>query len=396
MKKRIFSLLLTLSMIFMFLPHQALAQETSEFEGINAIRVSENITQNTAQDAQILYLQESDSNLLHESPISTIYRASGDTTFTITNVTEDSATYLLVYFFKFTRQDISHRVISADNSSELNTAYYSDGTAYTLYDDSRMEHTDGTENTLPTLDNRFWYPGLDSVFSFDGKTIIRSGESVTIKLPVDSEDSLYRLCIHACDPQTLSETSVFFDMLFEGRSSIFLDVNNSDYFFNPVLWATESAISNGTGHNYFSPDQVCTNAQILTFMWRSAGSPDVDLSNPFSNLTGDEYYYPAVLWATEQGMIDGDFFDSDQICTRATTVEYLWKQAGSPKGNKAPIFSDISSDASYADAVLWALENNITSGTSENQFSPDLPCSRGQIITFLYRSLRNSISEQES
>ena len=129
MKQRIFSLLLTLSMI-MFLPHQALAQETSEFEGINAIRVSENITQNSAQDAQILYLQESDSNLLHESPISTIYRASGDTTFTITNVTEDSATYLLVYFFKFTRQDISHRVISADNSSELNTAYYSDGTAW--------------------------------------------------------------------------------------------------------------------------------------------------------------------------------------------------------------------------------------------------------------------------
>lgn len=165
---------------------------------------------------------------------------------------------------------------------------------------------------------------------------------------------------------------------------VFTDVPADAYYAQPVAWAVEKGITNGTSATKFSPNNTCTNAQILTFMWRAAGSPDME-KNPFSNLTGQEYYYDAALWAYENGMVSGKTFDADKPCTRAMTVEYFWKQMGSPATAPSSQFGDVSADTSYASAVAWAVEEGITNGTSATAFSPDKTCTRGQIATFLYR-----------
>lgn len=165
----------------------------------------------------------------------------------------------------------------------------------------------------------------------------------------------------------------------------FSDVKPGDYFAETVAWAIENAITDGTSDSTFSPKQTCTNAQILTFMWRANGSPMPKAANPFSNINGNEYYANAAAWAYENGMISGDMFDANKLCTRAMTVEYLWKQAGSPATKVYGGFSDVDAGDSWAQAVAWAVNNGVTDGTSETTFSPADTCTRAQIVTFLYR-----------
>ena len=167
----------------------------------------------------------------------------------------------------------------------------------------------------------------------------------------------------------------------------FTDVFVSDYYADPVLWAIEKEITTGTTETTFSPSLSCTNAQILTFLWRAYGCPEAAIKNPFSNLTGDEYYYEAALWAYENGMVSAPVFDADAACTRSATVRYLWQAAGKPEPSSLSSFADVPVDADYATAVSWAVEQDITNGTSDTTFSPDQICSRGQIVTFLYRNL---------
>lgn len=166
----------------------------------------------------------------------------------------------------------------------------------------------------------------------------------------------------------------------------FSDVKADAYYAAPIKWAVDKGVTNGTSATTFSPDQTCTNAQILTFIWRANGSSDVS-ANPFANLNGSEYYANAAAWAAEKNMVSGSAFDASKPCTRAMTVEYFWKQAGSPNTELTGKFTDIPADASYAQAVAWAVENGITAGTSDTTFSPDSTCTRGQIVTFLYRAL---------
>lgn len=166
----------------------------------------------------------------------------------------------------------------------------------------------------------------------------------------------------------------------------FNDVADDAYYAAPVKWAVENGITTGTSSTAFSPDMTCTRAQILTFIWRAAGSPTASAVNPFSDVTADDYYYNAAIWAYENSMVTGSTFDADTPCTRSSTVTYLWKFNGSPVLGIPSLFKDVSDDAEYADAVSWALIEEVTSGISDTEFAPDMICNRGQIVTFLYRA----------
>jgi len=165
-----------------------------------------------------------------------------------------------------------------------------------------------------------------------------------------------------------------------GGSSGFSDVPRDAYYAEPVAWAVEKGITNGTSATAFSPDQTCTRAQIITFLWRAAGSPAPKSLSHFSDVKADAYYAKAAAWAVENGMADGRMFAPDAPCTRLTAVEFMWKYAGSPRAAKAG-FTDVSSGA-----VDWALAQGVTNGTSGSTFSPDQTCTRGQIVAFLYRA----------
>ena len=161
----------------------------------------------------------------------------------------------------------------------------------------------------------------------------------------------------------------------------FTDVKTGDYFAEPVLWAVEKKITAGTSATTFAPNATCTQSQILTFLWRAKGEP-----KPTGTVSGTQYYATAAQWAKEQGLTDN--FSAEADCTRAMVVTYLWKLAGSPKTGTSN-FTDVSANADYAQAVAWAVEQDITSGTGNGQFSPNSTCTRGQIVTFLYRAFAN-------
>ena len=164
----------------------------------------------------------------------------------------------------------------------------------------------------------------------------------------------------------------------------------NDYFYDSVLWAVEKGITSGMTPDYFAPDVACTRAQMLTFLWRVNGSPVMQsVVNPFIDVSADAYYYDAVLWAVEQGITSGTSateFSPDSIVTRGQTVTFLWRANGAPMVDGS-LFADVSEDAYYADAVAWAVAEKITAGTSKDNFSPDANCTRAQTVSFLYRAM---------
>ncbi|HIY06705.1 MAG TPA: S-layer homology domain-containing protein [Candidatus Evtepia faecigallinarum] len=166
----------------------------------------------------------------------------------------------------------------------------------------------------------------------------------------------------------------------------FDDVTDSDYFCKPVLWAVEEGITNGTSETTFSPANPCTQGQIVTFLWRAAGSPEPVGENPYTNpaVTEGTYFYDALLWAYEAGLVVDDGLDPTAGCSRSDVVLYMWRYAGCPEA-PAVTFEDVPADAEYAPAVAWAVEAGVTNGTTATTFSPDKVCSRGEIVTFLYR-----------
>ena len=169
----------------------------------------------------------------------------------------------------------------------------------------------------------------------------------------------------------------------------FVDVPENAYYAPAVNWAVEKGVTEGTSATTFSPDAACTRAQIVTFLYRAAGSPAVKSTvNPFTDVTASDYYYNAVLWAVENGITTGTSettFSPNESCTRAQCVTFLYRAVGSAATAKA-IFTDVSADAYYAPAVDWAVEKGVTDGTSATTFSPDAVCTRAQIVTFLYRA----------
>lgn len=178
-----------------------------------------------------------------------------------------------------------------------------------------------------------------------------------------------------------------------GQTMNFIDVKTTDYFYNSVKWAVGKNITNGTSSTTFSPYKSCTRAEIVTFLWRAAGSPEPTTTrNPFRDVNAVTHssYYKAILWASQKGITSGTSttaFSPDQVCTRAQIVTFLYRYAGQPSGYYSNPFKDVSatSEASYYNAVLWAVGKGITTGTSATTFSPYASCNRAEAVTFLYR-----------
>lgn len=169
----------------------------------------------------------------------------------------------------------------------------------------------------------------------------------------------------------------------------FNDVLETDYFAASVLWAVENSVTSGTTATTFSPDDTCTTAQILTFLWRAKGSPEpTSKTNTFTDIKESDYFYKAALWAKENNIIskDSTAFNGNTPCTRSAAVLYIWRAAGFPAAEKTSSFTDVAATTIYAPAVDWAVEAGVTSGTSATTFSPDTTCTRAQIVTFLYRA----------
>ena len=173
------------------------------------------------------------------------------------------------------------------------------------------------------------------------------------------------------------------------QTGVFVDVATGSYYEDAVDWAVGNGITQGTDATHFSPDGICTRAQAVTFLWRAAGSPKPETRTmPFTDVPAGSYYYDAVLWAVENDITKGTSdttFSPNMTCTRAQIVAFLWRSEKSPAAGTANPFADVKSAAYYADAVLWAAKKDITKGTTNTTFSPDADCTRAQIVTFLWR-----------
>lgn len=176
-----------------------------------------------------------------------------------------------------------------------------------------------------------------------------------------------------------------------GGDDGFRDVAESAYYYNAVEWAVDKGVTEGTGSGKFSPDRACTRGEIVTFLWRAAGCPaPVSEENPFTDVHQGDYYYDAVLWAVEQGITQGTSkttFSPGATCTRAQAVTFLYRYFASPATSAALSFTDVPASAYYYNAVRWAVSGGITQGTGKNTFRPDKTCTRAEIVTFLYRAM---------
>ena len=244
-------------------------------------------------------------------------------------------------------------------------------TSYTLTFDtnggsaiSKVSKTSGT-----TVDLTGYTPTRDG-YTFDGWY---SNSDLTIKVT---------------SIKLTSNTTIYAKWTAKSDMS-FTDVADKAYYRDAVEWAVDNGITKGTTATTFSPNATCTRAQAVTFLWRAAGSPEPETrAMPFTDVPVGSYYYDAVLWAVENGITKGTSdttFTPNMTCTRAQIVAFLWRSEKSPAAGTANPFADVKSTAYYADAILWAVGEKITKGTSATTFSPDDNCTRAQIVTFLYR-----------
>ena len=223
---------------------------------------------------------------------------------------------------------------------------------------------------------------VDDIVAKDAK-----GNKLTLK---DNGDGTYTFTMPA---SKVTVTAAFAEKKAEPivPEKLFADVSADDYYYEAVKWASENGVTGGIGENLFGANLPCTRAQIVTFLWRAAGSPEPKGMSGFVDVSADAYYAKAVAWAVEEGIVSGTSattFSPDAVCTRAQSVAFLYRAFGE-KVNKAAGFSDVSADAYYADAVAWAVENGVASGIGGGLFAPDQDCARGQIVAFLYRAYQN-------
>ena len=224
----------------------------------------------------------------------------------------------------------------------------------------------------------------DTGYELDELTVT-DAKNKDLKLTKRSESTY---TFHMADSKVTVEVSFARDGEAEKPGSLFDDVSANAYYADAVKWAVEQGITSGTSATTFSPDMSCTRAQIVTFLWRANGSPKADGANPFTDVSADAYYYDAVLWAVKEGITSGTTaatFSPDATVTRGQTVTFLYRAAGAPAVTGGS-FADVAADTYYAGAVAWAVKEGVTSGTSATTFSPDAPCTRGQIVTFLYHA----------
>ena len=220
----------------------------------------------------------------------------------------------------------------------------------------------------------------DSGYQLDDLTVIdKNGNELKLS---DKGNGKYTFTMPA------SKVEVNATFVKEVEISPFSDVSTSAYYYEAVKWAQEKGITGGIGNGLFGPNQPCTRAQIVTFLWRAASSPEPKSMSSFSDVSADSYYAKAVAWAVENGITTGTGdgkFSPDATCTRAQSVTFLFRAIGKLVDSKAE-FSDVLTDSYYANAVAWAVENGVTNGIGDGLFGPDNSCTRAQIVTFLFRA----------
>ncbi len=351
----------------------------------------------------------------------------------VTALAADRTVYLSGYTENFRAEEVaaseSQMSITADDLEDYGQVTYEDGFVVPIY------YADGPVTVTLTVDglvganvnaasydaeNRMYATTERNVAYFDGIADIEdmdtgemTGETMTIQEMIEANqgDSYVLGYIRSGATATLTEPGIYvvsaYYMAVEGNCEayiwvgqrvpgesgeeepaalVFTDVAESDYYYAPIQWAVENGVTTGTSATTSSPASTRTTAQILTFLWRAVGSPAPAGENPFSDVAEDVYYADAAVWAHEQGRVSGETFNGDAPCTRSAVVTYLWKLAEEPEA-EAAAFTDVAADADYVQAVAWAVSEGITTGTSDTTFSPDSTCTRGQIVTFLYRDL---------
>ena len=173
----------------------------------------------------------------------------------------------------------------------------------------------------------------------------------------------------------------------------FTDVAESDWFFGPVMWAKENGVTGGTSATTFSPEDGCTRAQVVTFLWAANGKPEPKMAlNPFDDVRETDWFYQPVLWAVENGITGGvskTLFGPEQTCTRAQIVTFLYAAAGKPEITAASTFKDVADNDWFAKPVIWAAEHEVTGGIGDGKFGPNNTCTRGQVVTFLFKVYGN-------
>lgn len=241
---------------------------------------------------------------------------------------------------------------------------------------------------LTTVGGTFSIPGSVAWELPDTTTVVANRAYTWIFTPDDTTN--YESISGEIVVYNFVDTPYFPAIIGESSKFNFHDVTRFDYFYDAVKWAVDHDITSGTGRFTFSPNAACTRAQTVTFLWRAAGSPrPVSTVNPFTDVHYGDYFYQAVLWAVENGITMGTSattFSPDATVTRAQVVTFLWRANGQPAAWNSG-FTDVSADAYYAKAVAWAVQNGITTGIGFGVFSPDAACTRAQIVTFLYRYL---------
>ena len=243
--------------------------------------------------------------------------------------------------------------------------------------------------------------GAGGSISPSGNVSVREGRDQTFTITPDKDYAVANVkidgkSIGAVKSYTFENVSrthtievIFMKANGNPQTGVFVDVATGSYYEDAVDWAVENGITQGTDDTHFSPDGICTRAQAVTFLWRAAGSPKPETRTmPFTDVPAGSYYYDAVLWAVENGITKGTSnttFSPNMTCTRAQIVTFLWRSEKSPAAGTANLFVDVKSTVYYADAVLWAVKEDITKGTTNTTFSPDADCTRAQIVTFLWR-----------
>ena len=296
--------------------------------------------------------------------------------------------------------------LSAAMSDKTYTAVYEkdlpDG-FYLIRPDWVPEHVEAAERFTPNPNVEGEY--LLNVTLTEGEliTVARvEGRKITALYPEDflpgyTVDADHAGSVTVCFRESFNEDWADFGGYVFISESIappvihFADVPDGVWYADAVAWALENGVTVGTSESTFSPNNSCTRAQIVTFLWRAAGCPEPTLTeSPFTDVAAGSYYYKSVLWAVENGITTGSSatsFSPRRSCTRAEIVTFLWRAAGSPAPEtQSCLFRDVAQGVWYREAVLWAVENDVTTGTSANTFSPYRPCTRAQAVTFLWRA----------
>ena len=270
------------------------------------------------------------------------------------------------------RPSSSHHSSSSTTYYDVNAAVSGEGGSVAA---GTKRASRGTTVTVTATAASGYQVAQVSAVDKDGKTV-----SLT-----DKGDGVYTFVMPA---SKVDVTARFAQVQKPEEKDPYGDVSKDSYYYDAVKWAAETGVTTGVGDGLFAPEWVCTRGQIVTFLWRASGSPAPKATElPFTDVAADAYYAQAVLWAVEKGITNGTSettFSPDQTCTRAHAVAFLYRMSGSPAA-AGSTFSDVAADAYYRTAVAWAVEKGITNGTSGTTFSPDDTCTRGQIVTFLYR-----------